>query len=102
MTDENEVLKWMNLYSEEMLLTRRLLRDGAFGINRDPMTLNRMLFALQCGAISLGKARECIRLWLAGEPYRVAEGCDPCSPVESAKRWKSLAKKLRSRLRATR
>lgn len=47
-------------------LNHKLLIDGAFSIDRDPMDLQPMLAMLQQCELSTGKAREVIREWLAG------------------------------------
>lgn len=54
---------WVRLEKQN----HKLLCDGAFSIDRDPLKLQPVLGMLQYGEISTGKARECIRLWLAGE-----------------------------------
>lgn len=49
------------------------LCEGAFKINRDPMDLQPVFYALQGQHVSCGWARTAVRRWLAGLPVQVPE-----------------------------
>lgn len=57
------------------------LCEGAFRVGRDPMDLQGVLAALQACAISTGRARECVRRWLAGLPLGELPECVPLQRV---------------------
>lgn len=46
----------------------KVLCEGAFKIERDPMELQGVFYALQDGIITTGWARDAVRRWLAGLP----------------------------------
>lgn len=69
--EENEMLR--REYAEATMKLHKMSCEGTFSLNRDVMDLNKLFDALRsCGdRISLGKARECVRLWLAGLDYDI-------------------------------
>lgn len=62
-------------WSRQEMEIDRLQGEGAFSLARNAEDLNPVLYALQAGAISVSKARECIRQWLSGNyNYYLPEG----------------------------
>ena len=62
--------KYAEMWWTEHKALHKVLCEGSFSLDRDPMALMPVFCALQdCeNGISTGKARECVRRWLAGLP----------------------------------
>ncbi len=73
LVEENELLK--KHLGETLLKLHTAMCAGAFSLDRDVMDLNPLFEALRRDGdrVSLGKARECVRLWLAGMKYEVID-----------------------------
>lgn len=105
----NEVTEWKQRWYRDHSELHRVLCEGAFRLDRDPMDLQPVFAALQDGAISTGKARESVRRWLAGLPLELPDygAPEPESAVAErdrarawARAWKHAARKLGRMYRA--